>query len=180
MQEKVLCLMADGVEEMELVAPLDVLRRAGLRVDLIALQENSLVTSRGGMRFYSEKSLSEVNLNDYAMLLLPGGPAVTALRQQGVAAQCARDFAAEGKWVAAICAAPLLLSDAGLLAGRRYTAHDSVWTDLTAALGNEAVVVDGKIITSRAAGTALEFGLMLVQVLCGMTVRQRVEREIMY
>ncbi len=179
MQEKGLCLIADGVEELELVAPLDVLRRAGVTVDLVALQENPQVTSRGKLRFLSEKSWSDVQIADYSLLLLPGGPAVPSLRQQGIAAECAREFAAAGKWVAAICAAPLLLHDAGLLADRRYTAHDSVWAELPRALGEQAVVVDGKVITSRAAGTALVFGLTLVEVLCGVDVRQRIEREIM-
>jgi 4-methyl-5(b-hydroxyethyl)-thiazole monophosphate biosynthesis len=72
---------------------------------------------------------------------------------------------ADGGWIAAICAAPVVLKDAGLLAGRRYTAHSSVAAELPEALLDERVVVDGRLITSRGAGTALDFGLMIIGAL---------------
>jgi 4-methyl-5(b-hydroxyethyl)-thiazole monophosphate biosynthesis len=72
---------------------------------------------------------------------------------------------AAGRWLAAICAAPTVLFDAGLLAGRRYTAHASVAQELPAILADERVVADGRLLTSRGAGTALEFGLLLVEKL---------------
>ena len=75
--------------------------------------------------------------------------------------------AAAGGWIAAICAAPAVLHDAGLLAGRRFTAHASVDADLAGRLGGERVVVDGRILTSRGAGTALDFGLAVVGALFG-------------
>ena len=72
-----------------------------------------------------------------------------------------------GSWIAAICAAPTVLHDAGLLAGRRYTAHFSVAAELPDILAHERVVIDGRIVTSRGAGTAIDFGLVLVEKLYG-------------
>jgi 4-methyl-5(b-hydroxyethyl)-thiazole monophosphate biosynthesis len=72
---------------------------------------------------------------------------------------------AAGRWLAAICAAPAVLHDAGLLAGRRYTAHFSVAVELPAILAHERTVADGRLLTSRGAGTAIDFGLLLVEKL---------------
>jgi 4-methyl-5(b-hydroxyethyl)-thiazole monophosphate biosynthesis len=99
------------------------------------------------------------------MLLLPGGPGVKHLRADPRVAALVRAHAAADRWLAAICAAPTVLNDAGLLAGRRHTCHTSVLNELPAALMHERVVVDGNIITSRGAGTALDFGLALVEKL---------------
>ena len=82
---------------------------------------------------------------------------MAALRSDGRAAALAKDFEAAGKLVGSICAAPLVLHDAGMLDGRRYTAHQTVRGELTAAL-DDPVVVDGKLVTSRGAGTAISFG----------------------
>jgi 4-methyl-5(b-hydroxyethyl)-thiazole monophosphate biosynthesis len=100
------------------------------------------------------------------------------LRRDGRAAALARDFHAAGKPVAAICAAPLVLADAGLLASRRFSAHDSVRNELPGAAG-ERVTEDGNLITSRGAGTALDFGLALVARLAGRDAALRVASEIM-
>jgi 4-methyl-5(b-hydroxyethyl)-thiazole monophosphate biosynthesis len=91
---------------------------------------------------------------------------VRHLRADPRCADLARDFADAGLWVAAICAAPLLLSDAGLLQGRRFTAHPSTRDELPGSSG-EPVVRDGPIITARGAGVSLLFGLQLVDILCG-------------
>jgi 4-methyl-5(b-hydroxyethyl)-thiazole monophosphate biosynthesis len=91
----------------------------------------------------------------------------------------AQQFVQAGKPVAAICAAPTVLADAGLLQGRRFTAHFSVHSELPQALAQEKVVVDGPLITSRGAGTALEFGLELVRQLAGDAAAQEVAKAIM-
>ena len=91
----------------------------------------------------------------------------------------AKTFAVEGKPVAAICAGPLVLHDAGLLIGRRYTAHDSTYGELTQALAHEHVVEDGNLITSRGAGTALQFGLTLIKCLFSSDEGDKVAKAIM-
>src|SRR5690606_29096617 len=108
----------------------------------------------------------------------PGGPGVEALREDGRAARLAAEFSASGKLVAAICAAPLVLHDAKLLAGRKFTAHFSVHDSLPGVI-DERVVEDGSLVTSRGAGTALDFGLTLVRHLVGDDAANEVSESIM-
>jgi 4-methyl-5(b-hydroxyethyl)-thiazole monophosphate biosynthesis len=100
------------------------------------------------------------------------------MRRDGRAAELAGDFIAAGKPVAAICAAPLVLLDAGLLAGRSFTAYHSVREELGGGL-DERVVVDGNLITSRGAGTAMDFSLVLIACLLGQAAADQVADEIM-
>jgi 4-methyl-5(b-hydroxyethyl)-thiazole monophosphate biosynthesis len=166
MSNRVLCLLVDGFEEIELVTPVDLLRRAGVEVTLAAL-DNREITGRNGMRLIADALLVDELPDAYDVLLLPGGPGVTALRADGRPAALARLFSTADKWVAAICAAPLVLKDAGVLGGRRFTAHASTFGELPEAIQGERVVIDDNLITSRGAGTALDFGLALVGALCG-------------
>jgi 4-methyl-5(b-hydroxyethyl)-thiazole monophosphate biosynthesis len=160
-------LLAPGFEELETVAPVDVLRRAGCTVTLAALGPDLLVTGRNGLALRADALLADLPHDAPAAtcLLLPGGPGVAALRASPLVRRLVDRHHAAGAWLAAICAAPAVLHDAGLLAGRRYTAHPSVAAELTAILHDERVVVDGRLLTSRGAGTALDFGLALVAAL---------------
>lgn len=177
MKPRVLCLLADGFEEIELVAPADLLRRAGVEVVIASLHGRS-ATGRNGIRIEADAALADLQAERFDLLLIPGGPGVGELRRDGRAAALARDFHAAGKPVAAICAAPLVLADAGLLASRRFSAHDSVRNELPGAAG-ERVTEDGNLITSRGAGTAIDFGLALVARLAGRDAALRVASEIM-
>ena len=177
MKKQVLCLLVDGFEEIEVVTPVDLLRRAGVTVVMAALH-GGMVTGRGGMRLAADAALTDIDPAAFDLLLIPGGPGVGELRSDGRAAMLARDFAAAGKPVAAICAAPLVLLDAGLLAGRSFTAYQSVRAELGGGL-DERVVVDGNIITSRGAGTAMDFALTLIACLCGQAAADQVAEEIM-
>ncbi len=182
---RILCLLAEGFEEIEVLTPVDLLRRATCEVILAAIAKNQEVTGRNGIAVKTDVLLSQISaLNgdekpDFDMLLIPGGPGVSRLRQDGRAAQLAAAYAKAGAWVAAICAGPTVLLDAGLLKGRRFTAHFSVKDELPEALGTEHVVIDENIITSRGAGTALEFGLALVQALMGTQKREEIAAAIM-
>lgn len=178
MMKRVLLLLMNGFEELEALAPVDVLRRAGVEVVMASLGEGIHVTGRCGVTIHADTVLEQVE-GEFDLLVIPGGPAVKGMRADGRAAGLARAFVAVGKPVAAICAAPTVLADAGLLEGRRFTAHDSVWAELPGALGDEKVVEDGLILTSRGAGTALEFGLALVARLCGPEAADAVARAVM-
>lgn len=180
MKTRVLCLLADGFEEIETVAPVDVLRRAGLEVVLASIRGQTCLTGRSGIKIEADAVLESVNPSDFDVLFIPGGPGVHALRMDGRAARLAGQFYRDGKRVAAICAAPTVLSDAGLLEGRRFTAHFSVRDELPQMLASERVVVDGRIITARGAGTALEFGLALIAVLLGQPKAEEIARSIMH
>jgi 4-methyl-5(b-hydroxyethyl)-thiazole monophosphate biosynthesis len=177
MKKRVLCLLADGFEEIETVTPVDLLRRAGVEVVIAALRGTG-ATGRSGICLTADAALEDVSDSDFDLLMIPGGPGVGELRRDGRAAGLAGAFHKAGKPVAAICAAPLVLMDAGLLDGRRFTAHQSVRDVLTEAL-DKRVVIDGNLITSRGAGTALDFGLALVSHLAGKATAEKVEADIM-
>lgn len=178
---RVLCLLMEGFEEIETVTPVDLLRRAGVEVVMAAMGEGIHVTGRSGICMHADTRLADLGAEagGMDMLFIPGGPAVKALRADGRPAALAQSYVAAGRPVAAICAAPLVLLDAGLLEGHRHTAHDSTYGELTQALPEERVVQDGLLITSRGAGTALEFGLALVARLCGEDAATKVSKAVM-
>lgn len=182
MSKRVLCLLFPGFEEIETIAPVDLLRRAGATVIMASPTADRLVTGRCNISLQADATLAEVADQDFDLLLIPGGPGVKGMRADGRPAQLARTFAQAGMPVAAICAAPTVLADAGLLAGKRFTAHFSVHAELPAALGSERVVEDedGGIITSRGAGTAIDFGLALVRRLYGEAAAEEVAKAIMW
>ncbi|MCL4178398.1 MAG: DJ-1/PfpI family protein [Verrucomicrobia bacterium] len=179
MSKRVLCLLGPGFEEIEVTAPVDLLRRAGAEVVMASVPGDLHLTGRCGITLHADAALADVVQQEFDLLLIPGGPGVKELRADGRPARLARAFADAGKLVAAICAAPAILGDAGLLADRRYTAHFSVNEELPQALSGREVVEDGNLITSRGAGTALTFGLALVRRLFGDAKAQEVARAIM-
>jgi protein deglycase len=161
----VLAILAEGFEEIEAAAPIDLLRRAGAEVTVAALGDNIHVTGRTGITVHADKTLGAVEHLLFDCVFLPGGPGVKQLRaDKRVGALVQRHYSA-AHWIAAICAAPTVLNDLHLLAGRRYTAHFSVANELSAILTEERVVADGPILTSRGAGTAIDFGLFLIEKL---------------
>ncbi len=161
----VLVILPEGFEEIEAVTPIDLLRRAGAEVTVASLAENFHVSGRSGLIIHADTTLSSAAEKPYDMLFLPGGPGVMNLRSDPRVGELVRRQAAAGRWLAAICAAPTVLKAAGVLEGKRYTAHPAVAKEMTESLADQRVVVDGFIITSRGAGTALDFGLMLVEKL---------------
>jgi DJ-1 family protein len=177
MSKRVLCVITDGFEEIEAITPVDLLRRAEVEV-VIASLDGGLVKGRCGVVIQPDATLEEVNPENFDLLFLPGGPGVKALRSDGRAASLARKFYDSGRPVAAICAAPLVLNDAGLLEGHRFTSHSSTWSDLPKA-EDERVIEDGLLLTSRGAGTALDFGFALVRLLAGPEVVDEVSESIM-
>ncbi len=164
----VLLILPEGFEEIEAITPIDLLRRAGMDVTVAALGETIHVTGRNRITVHADTTLGALAPErSFDLLILPGGPGVTHLRADPrVRARVLAQTAGPG-WLAAICAAPTVLHDAGLLGGRRYTAHPSVAGELHDILTDEAVVVDERLITSCGAGTAFAFGLALIEHLAG-------------
>ncbi|MDP3073951.1 MAG: DJ-1/PfpI family protein [Opitutaceae bacterium] len=161
----VLTIIAEGFEEVEAIAPVDLLRRAGAEVVVATVGEGIHVTGRNGITLHADTPLGAVGPRDFDLVFLPGGPGVKHLRADPRVREIVLRHWTGGRWVAAICAAPTVLHDAGLLAGRRYTAHPSVAAELPQILAEERCVTDGRLLTSRGAGTAIEFGLLLVEKL---------------
>jgi 4-methyl-5(b-hydroxyethyl)-thiazole monophosphate biosynthesis len=176
----VLAILAEGFEEIEATAPVDLLRRAGAEVTMAALGAGIHVSGRSGMTMHADTTLEAAKGGTYDCLMLPGGPAVGLLRSDPRVRQLVLAQHSSGRWLAAICAAPLVLHDAGLLEGRRYTAHSSTAPELHHILSGEKCVVDGRILTSRGAGTALEFGLSVIEVLFDARTALKVAESIGY
>jgi 4-methyl-5(b-hydroxyethyl)-thiazole monophosphate biosynthesis len=122
--------------------------------------------------------LESVSGDDFEALFLPGGPAVMEMRKNAEVIGLIRAFHAAGKPIAAICAAPLLLNDAGILAGERITAHFSMASELPGITGDR-VEREANLLTSRGAGTAIEFGLAFVALLVGEEAAAEVSKAIM-
>ena len=176
----VLTLLADGFEEIETFAPVDLLRRAGVEVTLASLAENRHATGRSGIVAHADVALSAVEGKLFDLLFIPGGPGVKALRVDPRVRAAVENHASAGRWLAAICAAPTVLNDSGLLTGKRFTAHFSVEGELPALIPGERIVTDGRITTSRGAGTAVEFGLHLVALLTSPEKASEVSKAICF
>ncbi|MGH8019748.1 MAG: DJ-1 family glyoxalase III [Opitutaceae bacterium] len=174
----VLVVLAPGVEEMEAVTPIDLLRRAGFEVTTASIDAEKTVVGRNGIPLVADTTLAEVEAADFDLVVLPGGPGVKHLRASMDVLELARRQAASGRLLGAICAAPTALHDAGVLHGRRYTAHFSVESELPDVIKTEDVVRDGNIVTSRGAGTAIAFSLELITILKSAEVANQVAESI--
>lgn len=175
----VLTILPEGFEEIEAVTPIDIWRRAGWTVTTASLSSKQSVTGRSNITLRADKTLSAIGPESvFDLLFLPGGPGVAHLRSSPEVLEIIGRHVAANKWIAAICAAPLVLKDAGLLAGRRFTAHPSTATELPEAISDENVVIDSKIITSRGAGTALEFSLRVVTELVDLNRAEELKLSI--
>jgi 4-methyl-5(b-hydroxyethyl)-thiazole monophosphate biosynthesis len=179
MKKRVLCVLFPGFEEIEAIAPIDLLRRGGVEVVVASLAGDKLVKGRCDITVQADVSLTEVAEQEFDVLLVPGGPGIKAVRADGRVAKLAQKYSGAGKQLAAICAGPTVLHDAGLLAGKRFTAHASVMPELPESQVEERVVEDGNLVTSRGAATAVDFGLALVRLLCGDGVLAEVKKGIM-
>jgi len=179
-QKTALVLLPEGVEEIEAVTPIDLLRRAGVEVLLASLSEDLRVIGRTGIVLGADTSLAAVGDRLFDLLLLPGGPGVRHLRASPAVLDLTRRHAQAHRLIGAICAAPTVLLDAGLLTpGIGYTAHFSVAGELPAAR-SEAVVRHERILTSRGAGTAVPFGLALIEALFDSEAASKVAAAICY
>lgn len=177
---KVLIPLAQGCEELEAVTVADILRRAGIDVITAGLQPGPVRASRG-MVLVPDVTLDEVLATDFDMIILPGGmPGSEHLRNDPRIIAKLKTMAEEGRYVAAICAAPMALHAAGLLEGKRVTSFPGVLDRLpgTHHYLQDSVVIDGTVITSKGPGTAMDFALALVALLAGEPKRNAVEADL--
>lgn len=175
---RILIPIAPGSEELEAVTLIDLLRRAGFAVTVAGLEPGPVTCSRG-TRLLPDVALAEVLDETFDLVVLPGGlPGADHLRDDGRIRELLQRHAEADRYTAAICAAPKVLAAAGLLDGRRATAYpgalDAAALPRTEVL-EESVVVDGRIVTSRGPGTAMDFALTLIELLGGFEARSRVE-----
>ncbi|MEI7456039.1 MAG: DJ-1 family glyoxalase III [Nitrosomonadales bacterium] len=171
-----LVLYAAGSEELETVSIVNLMRRAGITVTLAGLTTGPLKGSRG-IVLLPDTTLNAVLHDSFDMIVLPGGqPGTGHLQADARVLQLIKQMASQDKFVAAICAAPMVLAAAGLLDGKRATCYPTCLNDYPKVLlQTTAIVEDGKLITSRGPGTAMDFALLLVERLAGKLKRDEVE-----
>ena len=162
--------LAEGFEEIEALTPVDVLRRAGLPVQTVSVMDEQVVAGAHGVPVLADKMFAEINPEDAEMILLPGGlPGATNLDAHEGLSRMILDFAAAEKPLAAICAAPLVLGNRGLLQGKKATCYPGFETYLQGAEYTAALVEkDGNIITGKGPGAAMEFAFAIVEKYCGI------------
>lgn len=160
--------LAEGFEEIEALTVVDLLRRVSIDIKTVSVSGEKMVSGAHGIAVNADISISDVNWSDANMLVLPGGmPGTKNLAACDVLMENVKGFAANGKYIAAICAAPALtFGAAGLLNGKKATCYPGMESHMTGAQCSlDDVVVDGNIITSRGMGTAIAFALKIVELL---------------
>ena len=175
-------LLAPGFEEAEALVPADLLRRAGLETQLVSVTGEP-VTGSHGITVIADTVLDKLDLFGADMIVLPGGGlGVKNLGAEPAVEKLVREAVERDLWVAAICAAPTLLGKWGLLEGKKAICYPGMEDQLTGALVQTAPgeIKDGRIITGRAAGSAFDFGLALVEALAGKEKADEVRRGVVY
>ena len=180
--KKAAVLLADGFEEIEGLTAVDLLRRARIYVDTVSISDEYMVAGAHGINVQTEDLFGEVDFEEFDMVVLPGGmPGTANLEAHPGVKKVVRAFCEGGKYVGAICAAPSILGNMGLLKGKRAICYPSFEEKLSGAVLVKAPVVqDGNIITSRGMGTAIDFGLKLVEVLSDKLKADEVAESIIY
>ena len=180
---KVYTFLTDGFETVEALAVIDILRRAGIEVETVSITGNEQVCSAQNITVKADTLFKAQPVRKEDVLFLPGGPGHKQYNECKPLLELLEKHHAEGGRIAAICAAPSVLGAAGLLEGRHATCHPGFEEKLTGAITSEdAVVVDGNIITSRGMGTAIDFGLAIVDCLTDFDeeVVEHVKKGIVY
>jgi 4-methyl-5(b-hydroxyethyl)-thiazole monophosphate biosynthesis len=171
--------LADGFEEIEAVAPIDMLRRAGLEVKTVGIG-NKVIKSGRGISVTADIVDSEAIFDELQMIVLPGGmPGADNLFNSEIVKKFIA-YANEKKlFIGAICAAPFIVGKMGLLKGVKATCYPGYEKDLEGAIiENQSVVADKNFVTAKGAGVAIEFGLALVACLCGKEKADKIQNQI--
>ena len=175
-------LLGSGFEETEAVAPCDVLRRAGVDVRLVGV-DGDIIRSSHGISVLTDCRLSDADPDAAEMVILPGGlRGVQTLLSSAQALDLIRDFWEKGKYVAAICAAPTVLAKIGIVGSSRAVCYPGMEDRMGEAriCKDCGVVIEDRLITGRAAGSSIDFGLTLVSVLCGEEAAAKIAAGIVY
>ena len=170
MMKTIFVFLADGFEEIEAITPIDVFRRAGLNVQTVSVMDKQTVSGAHGIPVVADKMFVDIHSEDAEMLLLPGGlPGATNLDAHQGLSDMIMAFASEGKALAAICAAPLVFGNRGLLQGKKATCYPGFESYLTGAEYTAALVeIDGNFITAKGPGAAMDFAFAIVEKYCGI------------
>ncbi len=173
--------LADGFEEIEALCPLDLCRRAGIGAKTVSIYEKKEVTGSHGITVKTDLS-SEETLRDIDMIVLPGGmPGTTNLDGSKLVEGCINYALKNDKYIAAICAAPMILGKRGLLRGKEAICFPGFEETLEGAkISDKRVVLDGKILTGAGMGVSHDFGLKIVEIFCGKEAADKLCSSVLY
>lgn len=175
-------MLADGFEEVEALAVADILMRAEMEVKLVSVMGQDVVTGAHGIKVTADFNFRSANFDKCDVLFLPGGmPGTINLKEHAGLSRKIKEFDAQGKWLAAICAAPSVFGGIGLLEGKKATCFPGFEKYLNGAeVIDEKVVLDGKIFTSKGMGTAIDLGLAMVEQLVSPDKARELASSIQY
>ena len=177
----VYAFLADGLEEVECLMVVDLLRRAKLNVVTVSIKEELMVESSHKVKFFTDKTIDEIDFEQGDCIFLPGGmPGTTNLSECGTLKDHIIKYNEQGKWLAAICAAPSIFSSLGILKDKRATSFPSFADKMECKEYGGGVVRDGNIITGKGLGVALELGLELISCLIDEETSGKIADQIQY
>ena len=179
---KTAIFLADGFEEIEALTVVDLLRRAGIEITTASIMGRKSVEGSHKITVEADALLEDLDFDSFDMLILPGGmPGTTNLDNCAPLKAQIQKFADAGKLLAAICAAPTVYGGMGLLKGKKATCYPGREGDLTGAeVQTTEVVKDGNFITSRGMGTAIPFGLAIIEQFQGEKAAKDMAKKIVY
>lgn len=179
---KVYIFLAEGYEEIEGLTVVDLLRRAQIEIVMVSVTGNIYVTGSHKIETKADILFEKADFSDADMLVLPGGmPGTNNLKNHEGLDRLLKEAEKQGKKLAAICAAPIVLGSKGLLQGKKATCYPGHEDELTGAhIKNLEVVQDGNFITSKGMGTAIDFSLTLIEIIVGKTEATRLAKAIQY
>lgn len=176
---KILELLADGNETIELLTVVDYLRRAGIEIHMVSTTGSKELTTSHGVKYQADFLLEEINPADYDGLYIPGGTAgAESLRDNEKVIEIVKDFDKENKLLAAICAGPIVLDKAGVLADKKATSFPTIKEELKNVgeyIDDEIVVTDGNITTGRGAAVTNYLALRLVEIIGGVEAKEQIK-----
>lgn len=171
--------LIDGFEEIEALATVDILRRAGLPAKTVSLTESQTVTGSHGIPVMADMMFGDVSFDEAELLVLPGG--TQAYNGHEGLKKAVRAFYDRGEKVAAICASPMVFGGLGILKGRKATCYPGFEQYLEGATlqTEKSVVIDGNVITGRGPGLTIDFALTLVEILAGKNKRNEIAAQLL-
>lgn len=179
---KAIIFLAEGFEEIEAITVIDVLRRAKADIKAVSVSENLAVTGAHKITVMADALYEEMDYSDIDMLILPGGmPGTTNLASHRRLMQSISQHAKNGKLICAICAAPSILGELGILKGKSAVCYPGFEASLQGAdVKYDSVIHDGNVITARGPGVSIQFALKLVEVLKGPELSEKLKNDMMH
>lgn len=178
--KKAFIFLAEGFEIIETMTPVDILRRAGVHVTTVSMTEKNLIQSSHGVSVLADALIEKTDFQEGNILILPGGyPGYENLRKSEILKKLVLDYHSGKKFIAAICGAPTLLNDLGLLKSIKFTCHQSVLEEMPKEnYLKEKVIVSENIITSPGAGLSMDFSLTLARILTSDDTVEKIKKAL--